>query len=64
MEDFGMKIFRLIPVVAFLSGTLLVAQVPDFNLSDVNASSPRFGATVSPRDYRHQVSAYYFGSAT
>jgi len=37
--------------------------VPDFQLRDVNPHSPRASATVSPRDYRLQISAYYFGAA-
>ena len=36
----------------------------DFSLSDVNASSPRYGEAISPRDYLGQVSGWYFGSAT
>ncbi len=37
--------------------------VPDFKLVDVNPNSPRYGRTISPRDYRLQISAYYFGDA-
>ena len=37
--------------------------VPDFQLLDVNPNSPRYKQTVSPRDYRLQISAYYFGAA-
>jgi hypothetical protein len=37
--------------------------VPDFSLEDINASSSRYGDLVSPRDYRFQISAYYFGLA-
>lgn len=36
----------------------------DFHLVDVNPSSPRYGHSVSPRDYLQQVSAWYFGHAT
>lgn len=35
----------------------------DFLLRDVNPNSPRNGKVVSPRDYRLQISAYYFGAA-
>lgn len=35
--------------------------VADFSLADLNLSSPRSGEMVSPRDYRHQVTSYYFG---
>jgi hypothetical protein len=38
-------------------------QVPDFTLRDVNLKSNRQGGPVSPRDYRLQVSGYYFGAA-
>ncbi|MBM3880029.1 MAG: hypothetical protein FJ387_09970 [Verrucomicrobia bacterium] len=37
--------------------------VPDFGLVDVNPNSVRSQATVSPRDYRLQISGYYFGAA-
>ena len=37
--------------------------VPDFLLRDVNPNSPRNTKIVSPRDYRLQISAYYFGAA-
>ncbi|MBP34838.1 MAG: hypothetical protein CMP31_04215 [Roseibacillus sp.] len=49
----------------WVTASVLPAEpIPDFSLVDQNPSSPRFGNSVSPRDYRHQVSAYYFGSAT
>ena len=38
--------------------------VPDFAWTDVNPTSASYGATVSPRDYLGQVSAWYFGHAT
>jgi len=38
--------------------------LPDFRLADVNQSSARFGETVSPRQYLHQVTAFYFGAST
>jgi hypothetical protein len=37
--------------------------LPDFQLADVNLHSPRRGGQVSPRDYRLQISAFYFGAA-
>ena len=37
---------------------------PDFALLDVNPSSPRFGESVSPRDYLGTISAWFFGWAT
>ena len=36
---------------------------PDFLVRDVNPNSPRNGKAVSPRDYRLQISAFYFGAA-
>lgn len=38
--------------------------VPDFALSDVNATSPTAGEDVSPRDLLEQVSGWYFTHAT
>ena len=38
--------------------------MPDFSLTDVNLNSPRHGQSVSPRQYRTAVSAWYFGHAT
>jgi hypothetical protein len=55
----------LFGVLLLTVSTLSAAeQVPDFKLQDVSVSSPRAGATVSPRDYIMQVSGYYFGEAT
>jgi hypothetical protein len=45
-------------------GDPLVGQLPDFSLSDVNATSATIGMGVSPRDYLGQVSAWYFTHAT
>ncbi len=42
----------------------LVDPAPDFQLEDVNATSPTFGQTVSPRDLLGQVSAWYFTHST
>lgn len=36
------------------------AVVPDFQLLDVNPSSPRAGTLVSPRDYVGKASGWYF----
>jgi hypothetical protein len=38
-------------------------QVPDFQLTDVNANSVRRNSPVSPRDYLLQVTGYYFANA-
>lgn len=42
----------------------VVTIAPDFGLVDLNPSSAHYQATVSPRDYLGQVSAYYFGHST
>lgn len=47
----------VVPVIA-------VEPIADFSLPDVNPTSPRFEQMVSPRDYLHQVTAYYFGAST
>jgi|SoiMethySBSTD1v2_1073268.scaffolds.fasta_scaffold1024407_1 hypothetical protein len=47
----------------FAAATLSAQTVPDFQLPDVNPNSPRYDTAVSPRDYRLQVSGYYFGAA-
>jgi hypothetical protein len=57
-------------VLAILGGLGAVGSVwgaepmQDFRLVDANPNSARFGQTVSPRDYRLQISAYYFGYAS
>lgn len=53
----------VLAVASFASSCLYGQIVADFKLEDVNTTSPRYQQDVSPRDYRHQVSAYYFGSA-
>lgn len=64
--------FHSPPIVAWAAVALglvsltppsLADPVPDFSLADVNPNSIRYQAEVSPRDYRLQVSAYYFGAA-
>jgi len=37
---------------------------PDFQILDVNTSSPTYDQIVSPRDHLGEVSAWYFGHAT
>ncbi len=36
----------------------------DFSAPDVNADSPHFQKSVTPRDYLGKVSAWYFGHST
>ena len=38
--------------------------VPEFQLADVNPTSPTFNTLVSPRDFAGLISAWYFGHAT
>lgn len=38
-------------------------MVPDFALEDVNSTSFTYEQQVSPRDYLHQASGWYFGHA-
>ena len=47
----------------WLGGTAQLGAEPvgDFSIIDVNPTSPRYQNPVSPRDYLHQVSGYYFG---
>ena len=57
--------FLLLPVLGLCLtvGSLVRAEpVADFALVDRNPTSPRYDTTVSPRNYRHQVSGYYFGN--
>ena len=50
--------------IFFCAGVAQLSAEPveDFSIVDVNTTSPRYDTPVSPRDYLHQVSAYYFGS--
>ena len=45
-------------------GESAVGPLPDFELVDVNATSPSNQQVISPRDYLGQVSGWYFGFAT
>jgi hypothetical protein len=46
------------------AGCLQAQPVADFHLTDVNPNSPRYQSAVSPRDYRLQIGAFYFGAAS
>jgi len=39
-------------------------MIADFQLTDENPNSVRWGTRVSPRDYILQVSGFFFGSAS
>jgi hypothetical protein len=52
---------RLISLFLLTVPVIADEPAPDFKLVDANKSSPRSGELVSPRDYFHQVTAYYFG---
>lgn len=58
----------LIPLIGVMGcssvAPLADGPVTDFALVDVNAGSPSFGETVSPRDHQGQVSLWFFGHAT
>lgn len=57
----------LVVVWALFAGPAVAAgaaMVSDFSLLDVNESSSSYNRSVSPRDYLHQVSAWYFGQAS
>jgi hypothetical protein len=49
--------------LGLVASLMAVDPVGDFSLPDVNDTSPRSAQEVSPRDYLHQVTAYYFGSS-
>ncbi len=62
------RVFALAMLLALCSNLVLPSgeaaePIPDFQLQDVNPSSPRYNRSVSPRDYRLQISAFYFGAA-
>ncbi len=48
---------------ALQAQTAVPQPMPDFQLRDANSNSSRYTRMVSPRDYRLQISAYYFGDA-
>ena len=50
-------------VLAMTSLFCQAQPVPDFQLRDENFNSPRGGQIVSPRDYKMQITAVYFGEA-
>ena len=52
------------PVAPDNGGTPTTNPVPDFTMTDVNATSSTFDQGVSPRDHLQKVSAWYFGHAT
>jgi hypothetical protein len=57
----------LIAISASAAGGLEGAPVPDFSLPEVNTLSTRYRATtapVSPGNYLHQVTGWYFGHET
>lgn len=56
-----LRIFLLLTMIGFGCAK---EPLPDFRLTDVNETSPRFGDSVSPRQYLHRVTAFYFGAST
>ena len=59
----AMLALLVLPVAPVARAAEALTPMPDFQLADVNPNSPRYGRTVSPRDYRLQISAYYFSDA-
>ena len=39
-------------------------RAPDFSLFDENTNSASYGHTASPRDFRGEVTAWYFANST
>jgi hypothetical protein len=58
------NIFKTLAFAVGFCGLAKAAPVADLTLTDVNPNSPRSGSDVSPRDYMHQVTAFYFGAST
>ena len=56
----------LLPAVLLLAtcSDSVLQTMPDFELQDVNPTSPTYLTPVSPRDYLTMVSGFYFGHAT
>jgi hypothetical protein len=42
------------------SGGESAIAMSDFQLEDLNPASPRYGETVSPRNYMEEISGWYF----
>lgn len=53
----------LLPLSPPVHAASSVEPMPDFKLRDTNLNSPRFGQTVSPRDYQMRISAFYFADS-
>lgn len=67
LNDPFVKLLKVILSVAIVAGSCVAPargqMMPDFHLPDVNPGSTRNAVTavpVSPRDYLHQVTAWYF----
>ncbi|MGK0190525.1 MAG: hypothetical protein ACI9R3_006353 [Verrucomicrobiales bacterium] len=51
-------------IAALVCGGSMVAQAdpqPEFALPDINPESERSGQAISPRNYKQQITAWYFG---
>jgi hypothetical protein len=48
-------------VLALLQAGALAVPQPDFSLTDINPGSVRSQQSISPRNYRGLISAWYFG---
>lgn len=58
-----LTLFLLLALVCSHAARAQGNPVADFRLRDENPNSPRYRTEVSPRDYRLQISAFYFGAA-
>jgi hypothetical protein len=54
-------ILAVLSFVALGTTGAQAAPQPDFRLPEINPRSPRAGDTVSPSDYRQQITVWYFG---
>lgn len=55
-----MKTLACLTLVLGLAPVALAEPQPDFAIPETNPGSDRNGQTVSPRDYRQQVTVWYF----
>ena len=56
-----MKASASLLALVFAPSIAIATPQPDFTLPDVNPNSIRSGEMISPRDYRQQITVYYFG---
>ncbi|MFN0125314.1 MAG: hypothetical protein ACKV19_01350 [Verrucomicrobiales bacterium] len=54
-------LFLALSVSALLQAGASAIPQPDFTLTDINPGSVRSQQSISPRNYRGLISAWYFG---